>query len=248
MKLKLATAALTALAIITAAPASAAKIWNEPNGCSAKDHNTQKQLPCSAIHLTGKIELNDFQTFYKLVKQNHIETAVVILDSEGGALMSALLMGLEINQRGFNTFVPKDAYCASACASMWLAGAKRFVTESSHVGFHQPFFTDKRGRKHVAVDGIAIEKDYYARIGIPKPAADFFVAAGPDDIYWMNKALAEGFGIDAETIKEPEAKTAESVPAHPMPDLLSPKPLDDCSGSIMRLSKQCIDQMHNGKL
>jgi hypothetical protein len=69
-------------------------------------------------------------------------------------------------------------------------------------------------------------KKYYAEIGVPKPAADFLVAADPNDVYWMNEDLAAGFKIEVTTLEDkkeekPANQPGTSAPVLP-PELVPP--------------------------
>jgi hypothetical protein len=56
--------------------------------------------------------------------------ALVILNSEGGALYAGLNIGITILNKRFNTYAPE--ICASVCGMIWLAGYTRYVTEKSN--------------------------------------------------------------------------------------------------------------------
>jgi hypothetical protein len=194
--MSLRTIASTALAIIITAAAfatasQAATITTQKDGCEPKG--------CYNIVVEGNIEFDDWKKFDAVIKSNDIKVATVTLNSEGGNLIGGVLIGLNIKDHGFNTFVPDNGTCASVCASIWLAGLKKFTSPSANIGFHQPYSKDKRGRVHVDAKVTAFIKSYYNSIGVSKAAADFFVAANPADIYWLNSDLAKGFGIEVTT-------------------------------------------------
>jgi hypothetical protein len=216
----LATTALTAALV---GQAQAATITFEKDGCNPKD--------CYKITIDGKIEQDDFLKFEKIVKANDIKLAAVFLNSPGGNLISGVIMGLMIHKLGFYTVVDYEDYCVSVCASIWIAGAKRYVVSNAKIGFHQPYFKDGRGHIHKDPKAVAMMKDYYAKVGVPKPAADFFVAADPKDVYWMNSDLAAGFKIDTIEI---EAKKEE-----PPPPKVEEKSLS--------LPKTFLDRLTSGK-
>jgi hypothetical protein len=186
-------AALSALAITTGA-AHAANITAERDGCTPKD--------CYVIKVDGEIKLNDEKKFDAVIKANNIKVAVVYLDSPGGNMLAGLLMGLSIHEHNFATMVYYDTHCVSMCSAMWMAGGKRYATPTSKIGFHQVYTLDRRGRMHSDAMGTAMMKKYYAEIGVPKPAADFLVAADPNDVYWLNGDLAAGFKIDVTTLDD----------------------------------------------
>ena len=202
MKRSLFALALGVLAIATM-PAQAAKIWIEPHGCSVED--------CHAIHIDGKIQEEDFKKFEGIVAAKKIKNAVVHLDSIGGNMMASVQMGLKINSLGFGTYVADNTRCESGCAMIWLAGKPRYSAPTAMIGFHQAYLKDRRGRIQRFPQGNAIVRDYYAKLGISKPATDFLLSADPKDMYWLNDDLAKGFGIEIASF--PAAPKKEPVSA-----------------------------------
>src|SRR6186997_965118 len=90
--------------------AEAAKITVMP-GAEAKN---------SVVLIEGIFEDGDqaeFQT--KVSPYSH---GVVVLDSTGGNVWASIVIGRIIRLRGFMTWVPSGATCASACALAWLGG------------------------------------------------------------------------------------------------------------------------------
>ena len=59
----------------------------------------------------------------------------VYLDSPGGHIKAALEVADMINARKLDTYVPR--MCASACTLAFLAGHRRFVSDTARIGFHQ---------------------------------------------------------------------------------------------------------------
>jgi hypothetical protein len=208
--------ASTALAALIATTAAQAATITVDQACVPKG--------CAAIHIDGDIKMDDFSKFEIAITKNNIKTALVYLNSDGGSLLSGLIIGSKIYDHKFHTYVGADAHCVSVCASIWLGGAERYFDPTAGIGFHQPYTLDQKGQPHVDPRGIALVKAYYSKIGMSKPAADFFLAADPKDVYWLNGNLAAGFGIAAQEweIKEEEPKPAEAAkPAEPKEE---PKP------------------------
>jgi hypothetical protein len=208
--------------VLAATTAQAATITAEKMECSdIKD--------CYAIRVTGKIEQDDFLKFEKVIKDHNIKTGAgaVYLDSPGGLLVSGLIMGFIVHKYEFATVVGHDAYCISVCASLWLAGKQKFVSQTGHVGFHQPYYKDRRGNPHADPKSIALMKEYYAKIGVPKPAADFFLTANPKDAYWLNRDLASGFDLDVETLDAPKKDEPKAAPKSEVGTATLPKDFID---------------------
>lgn len=187
-------------ALVITATAQAANITAIKDECTPKD--------CFHIKIEGDIQLEDSKKFDDIIARNNIKVATVSLNSNGGNLLGGLFIGFAIKDHGFSTSVPDDGACLSVCASIWTAGKIKYTSPTAHIGFHQPYGVDRHGRKVVDPKVVAFVKKYYAEIGIPKPAADFFVAATPADIYWLNMDLASGLGIKVTQWSKPSAAEA----------------------------------------
>ena len=118
----------------------------------------------------------------------------------GGSLVSGMFIGFMINNLKFSTYVADETYCVSSCAAMWIAGSTKYASTSSSIGFHQPYYKDRKGKVQTDPKVVKAMRDYYQMVGVPKPAADFFVAADPHDVYWLNRELAAGLKIEIKMI------------------------------------------------
>jgi hypothetical protein len=229
----LSLAALTALAVIAATPsAHAAKITTAHNECTPKPE-------CLSIHIDGIITIDDFKTFETIAKADKAVT-VVYLNSDGGNMLGGLLIGMSVKEHNFATYVPADTYCMSMCAAIWIAGKDKYMAPTARVGFHQPYSEDRRGRKHVDARAVNFMREYYLKVGVPKPAADYLIAANPNDIYWLNDQLAAGFGIDVTTVDE----TAEQSKDQPVyPEVNRAAKADKLQDKTVTLPKSLIDEL-----
>jgi hypothetical protein len=153
-----------ALAATALTPLHAATITAQKDGCNPKD--------CYTISITGEIKLDDIKKFDDIIKKNDIKNALVSLNSDGGLVLPGLVIGFTIHDHKFSTYVLDEAYCVSMCAAMWIAGDTKYVSTTGHVGFHQPYSKDRKGRMHADPQTIAVMKTYYAKVGVPKPASD----------------------------------------------------------------------------
>ena len=104
--------------------------------------------------IDGEIVDGDAEQFIELssryYSQTHDQSALVILNSEGGSFEEGLkLLNIFING-GFLTYVKKDAVCNSACAIAFLGGTlvewqtdadsaiARMMEPGAKIGFHRP--------------------------------------------------------------------------------------------------------------
>ena len=208
--MKTITAALLAATMLTGS-AAAASITTNTGTCP-----DPKVGQCFYVYIKGKIEQGDERKFEAIAKNPHSSLPrVVSLSSDGGHMLAGFVIGVRLREWNYATLVSEKTRCASACADIWLAGIARFASESSAIGFHSPYMTDKKGRTTRApADIIALNKRYYAQIGIPKPAADFFLTAAPEDMYWMNGSLLDGLRVEFATVEEKRAEFAktQSIP------------------------------------
>jgi ATP-dependent protease ClpP protease subunit len=105
----------------------------------------------------------------------------IILESNGGSLYSAFEIGRIIRARGYTTSlaIGGDAICDSSCGILFIAGAKRLMSESKSefLGFHQASVVDKDGKKK-CIDPLDIRSKQileYAMEMLPQSTATFFV-------------------------------------------------------------------------
>ncbi len=86
------------------------------------------------IAIEGRIMPGDERIFHDAAEA--LPAALVMLSGPGGSLPPALAIGREIRARGWQTLVPAGAFCASACAVIWLAGTTRLLASDARIGFH----------------------------------------------------------------------------------------------------------------
>jgi hypothetical protein len=145
--------------------------------------------------------------------------AVVLLNSEGGSVTPALEMGRAIRLKGFSTAVPPDTLCASACALIWLAGSPRFLSLTSHIGFHASY-TVSEGKPSESGVSNALVGAYLDQIGLSQQAIIFVTSAPPEGMEWLTADKAKQSGIDFATIEDHPSSF------DPAKTMATPKPFD----------------------
>src|SRR5689334_5785559 len=70
------------------------------------------------VTVAGEMVLDDVDAFR--TKTAAVQSAVVLLQSDGGSLVAGIEIGKIIRFRNFETLVANGARCASACAIAWL--------------------------------------------------------------------------------------------------------------------------------
>jgi hypothetical protein len=104
----------------------------------------------------------DFEVF---AKDNNVQGATLVLDSDGGSVLAALALGRAIRRLDMTTTVGKttvltsnddearaklssDAACESMCVFLLLGGARRYVPPEARVLVHMIWLGNKRTHAH----------------------------------------------------------------------------------------------------
>ncbi|MCJ9749972.1 hypothetical protein MOV61_04480 [Neorhizobium sp. BETTINA12A] len=169
------------------------------------------------ISIRGILSEGDDLTFRKVAAAS--EKAIVVLDSQGGAVLAGLEIGRAIRLRGFATAVAPETLCASACALTWLAGSPRFIDSSSRLGFHAAYRV-VAGKAAESGVGNALVGAYLSQIGMTESAIIYVTSAPPEGIDWLTPEKAEKVGISYELMRgqaQPNVTlTATTEPYDPM--------------------------------
>jgi hypothetical protein len=206
--IKTIAAGLIALAALLPVSAPAANIGVYPDTCNNKEKG------CTLITISGVIQPDDGEKFVQALESFAVSRAGVVLNSPGGQIMAALKIGREIKKRGFYTNVGSKGMCASACAMIWLAGAKRLVDVASRIGFHAAYLVDKKGR-FIKEDGAtnALVGAYYAHLGLSDEAIFYLTSAAPKQMMWLTADTAEKLGLIAEITDKAKSVKTGTKPA-----------------------------------
>ncbi|MDB2518680.1 hypothetical protein N9X54_00465 [Planktomarina temperata] len=77
------------------------------------------------LYLRGGIERDTFDDFLNITRNRNVE--LIILDSPGGDLGAGIFIAELVAAKGINTWIEKDAFCASACSLIFLRGQRTLV-------------------------------------------------------------------------------------------------------------------------
>lgn len=145
------------------------------------------------IAVTGEIEAGDDDVFRKAALES--DSAIVWLDSPGGALAPALAIGRMLRISEFPTVVADGSVCASSCALIWLAGSPRFLAPEGMVGFHASYREESGALIETGV-GNAMVGHFLSQMNLPERAVIFATSASPHSITWLSSANKSASGID----------------------------------------------------
>lgn len=160
------------------------------------------------ILIEGEIKAGDDNTFRVLSLK--YPSAIVALDSEGGALIPAIEIGKMIRLQGYPTIVASGSVCTSACALMWVAGSKKYLSANGRVGFHASYRTES-GRPTETGLGNALVGRYLTLLNLPENAVIFATMASPIEIQWLTPSNMEEAGIEFDVLPAAPTKNWSSV-------------------------------------
>ncbi|GAA3729598.1 hypothetical protein GGR91_000549 [Sphingorhabdus rigui] len=194
-----------------------------PSVINAAKIETKEYDGINFVIISGEISLDDDKRFNRIAAV--FDDAVVLLDSNGGATISALKIGESIRLKGYSTYVSDSNTCVSACALIWLAGSPRMLDEGASVGFHATY-TDTDGRKLESGYGNALVGRYLTLLNLPEKTVLFATSASPENLNSLTARNYSGLGIDVKVIKAtPESDPViESVPPPVVRTVSTPPP------------------------
>jgi hypothetical protein len=164
------------------------------------------------ILIDGEIIAGDDDKFRKLAAE--YSDAIVVLNSEGGAISPAMDIGRTIKLRGYKTVVLDGSSCASACALIWISGSRRIIDDGGEVGFHASYL-DTDGTKIETGVGNALVGHYLSQLGFGEKTVVFATLAPPDKILWLNAETTAMSGIEFDLLPSTSSRERKNKSAQP---------------------------------
>lgn len=93
-----------------------------------------------SIIMTGAISPGDAERFDSFLEAESAVFDTVRLNSPGGSVSDALVIGQRLRDEGFNTVMEAGDICLSACPYVLAGGVARKIDEDAQLGVHQHFF------------------------------------------------------------------------------------------------------------
>ncbi len=136
------------------------------------------------------------------------QRVVVDLEGLGGDFDTAIAIGRIIHRDGFETYVRDDGVCLSACALIWLSGAIRHMSETAHIGFHQPY--DEKTLTTPPEASARVTR-YASNLGLPENVSRFVNSKTlGTGLAWLTPEIAAKIGLPV-TIEAANPATAHPV-------------------------------------
>ena len=187
------------------------------------------------IAVEGEIFAGDEKKFTQAALQN--DMAIVVLNSPGGSTLAGVEIGKAIRLKGYFTYVPADALCASACGYVWLAGVQRYMEITSKIGFHASFVKENGVNRESGV-GNALVGAYLNSLGLSQNAIAYISTAPPESMTWMTPQDAANMGIEVKLANETgSASTRDKSTGTPDDDEILVTPLDRPAGGTVEVNR-----------
>ena len=167
------------------------------------------------ITLSGEILTNDIEHFSSFAEMAHKDGPyVVLLDSSGGDLETALAMGRIIRKHRAIVIVEEVGKCLSSCVFVLAGGITRAVY--GPVGIHRPFdpkdlqTNEKLQRERYEQLGSEV-KSYLETMNIPAELYDHMIRIPPQKITYLSRDQLQRYGLSENDPYADAAMNASSA-------------------------------------
>lgn len=130
-------------------------------------------------------------------------TPIVVLNSPGGDVLTAIRMGEIVRATASQTNVMPGYDCSSACVLVFAAGVDRFLAEGSRLGLHRPTFTDfesfalleQENATKTYSDLLTVVENYLSTMRINPEFTKLLLETKSSDITYIGQEEGLSFGI-----------------------------------------------------
>lgn len=177
------------------APTAPNRPYEMPAGLPSRLSLEPVEGNADALALIGMISPGDADRI--ITELGRAVPELLYLNSPGGSVMDALILGRYLRQADVNTRVTNGDICLSACPYIFAGGTARDVAENGALGVHQHYFGENTLLPaFLAVEdvqrGQAEVMAHLDAMGLDVRLMQHALATGPDDIYiFIEDELAE---------------------------------------------------------
>jgi hypothetical protein len=169
----------------------------------------------------GRIEAGSADALERALDKPGAAIETLLIHSPGGSVEDAIAMSRLVRERGLDTRVPADGYCASACPLLFSGGRQRLAGEGAWIGVHQVYAVDMPGAAP------AIDRDgSISRVqATSAECQELLVEMGVDPAVWikaMKTAPKDLYVLTEAELKEFDVVTPERF-GPPMPAAMKPQ-------------------------
>ncbi len=155
----------------------------------------------TTIIIRGEIMRGDDDKFYEIART--IRRASVVLESPGGNLQAGLAIAAEVAIRDYATLVLDGEGCFSACALIWVAANRRYMSPEALIGVHAAYYLVEFNDGEIEIGfpvtsgaGNADIGAFLNEVGLDREAIRYFTTAQPDEYLPITPDIARHLNID----------------------------------------------------
>lgn len=154
----------------------------------------------TTYRLEGTVAEGDGGRIIKLLREARPRPEQLVLQSPGGSVGDALVLGRHLREEGIETRMLEGEYCFSACPYILAGGAARDIPDSALVGVHQHYF----GESTILPASFAVEDIqagqgavmiYLDAMGIDPLVMHHALTTPPDEIYILLPEELRDYGF-----------------------------------------------------
>ncbi|UYO01428.1 MAG: hypothetical protein KIT02_11975 [Devosia sp.] len=136
------------------------------------------------LSLTGTIDPGSAERFAAEIAARGEYVSRVLLDSPGGSVDDALMIGRLIREQELSTEVADGKLCASSCPLIFASGAERFAGRDAAIGVHQVYAAALSGDavEALSVAGVAMADAQRVTAEITRHLSE----SGVDPALWLH--------------------------------------------------------------
>lgn len=143
----------------------------------------------------------------------------LLLNSEGGDVVTAMAIGRMVRQAQMVTAVHEQSVCASACTLILAGGVRRYARNETKLGLHRPFFTDPQQAIAQGYQSFQSKYDnvieahrrYFSEMKIGAELLEKMIQIPSNQIQWITVSEATRLNLLGEDAAYAEWKRAKRI-------------------------------------
>ncbi|MDO5679978.1 MAG: hypothetical protein Q4G54_06600 [Pelistega sp.] len=139
------------------------------------------------LKLSGDIDTNDgnqLRSLLNFAQSNGIQIHTIELNSLGGSAYDGADLAVVVHEAGLKTRVLSDSTCASACFTVYAAGAEREYEKGARIGVHS-IIDAAEGENHIAKAYTVDMLRFLDALGVPASILGKLAITEPQFMTWL---------------------------------------------------------------
>lgn len=143
----------------------------------------------------------------KALRENPTISTLILSNNPGGLVHIGLVIAEEVYERGLNTYIPPESYCASACSFVFFAGKNRIA--EGRLGVHQISAPELSGEQ--AQYGVSDIVATLPKYGVSADVLGIMFSTPAKDMYYFSPQEVVKYGIN----RTGQTQMAATQPVNP---------------------------------